>query len=123
MPSCWSSDAQSACCKRRLVSSGDVNTCDQPDADLQIQLNGGKLNVQALKGALVGPPWSKRQYGWHFTEAVENGVTVYYEPHANHDLQSVQSVGQVDIAVIPTESTYAAGACFWRLYKFTAACA
>ena len=77
---------------------------------LQMRLADGKLNVRALQGALVGPPWSKRQYGWHFSEAAEGGVTVYYEPHANHDLKSVQSVGQVDIAIIPTESTYAAGA-------------
>lgn len=75
-----------------------------------MQLAGGKLNVRALQGALVGPPWSKRQYGWHLSEAAEGGVTVYYEPHANHDLKSVQSIGQVDIAIIPTESTYAAGA-------------
>ena len=85
---------------------------------VQITMCNGKLQVRATVGALVGPPWSRRQNGWHFAE--EDGITVYYEPHANHDLQSVKSVSPVDFAIIPAESAYVAGMRYWCLWFCTA---
>jgi hypothetical protein len=75
---------------------------------LQMTFCEDKLLVKALVGALVGPPWSKRQNAWLFKE--QGGVSLFYEPHASYDMESVRTVAPVDIAVLPTTSTYAAGA-------------
>ena len=87
---------------------------------MQMTFKDGALEVKGLVGALVGPPWSKRQNGWHFKE--HNGLSVYYEPHASHDLKSVQSVAPVDIAIVPTQSAYAAGALCCYPHFFASAC-
>lgn len=63
--------------------------------------------MRALQGALVGPPWSKRQNAYVLEE--RDGVSVYYEPHANFDAASVRTAQGVDIAITPTTSTYAFG--------------
>eukprot|EP01025_Chloroclados_australasicus_P017698 TRINITY_DN19034_c0_g2_i1.p1 TRINITY_DN19034_c0_g2~~TRINITY_DN19034_c0_g2_i1.p1 ORF type:complete len:347 (+),score=33.47 TRINITY_DN19034_c0_g2_i1:127-1041(+) len=73
----------------------------------QLNVCDGKMTITASKGALVGPPWSERQHGWKLQES--GGVSVYYEPHASHDLESVKQLAPVDIAIIPTTSTYAGG--------------
>lgn len=76
-------------------------------ACVQMEFAGGKLKLSALEGAKVGPPWSKRQNALHFKEA--NGVSLYYEPHANHNLEDVRRVAPVDVCIVPTTSSYAAG--------------
>jgi Beta-lactamase superfamily domain len=91
-----------------LGSSCDGASTYNAFSCLQMSLLDGWLQVQALVGARVGPPWSKRQNGWHFREA--GGVSVYYEPHASHDLSSVRTVAPVDVAIVPTTSAYVAGA-------------
>jgi hypothetical protein len=77
---------------------------------LQMAIADGRLDIFALEGALVGPPWSKRQNALVFKETCEAGISVYYEPHANHNLESVSSLAPVDVCIVPTMSAYAAGA-------------
>jgi L-ascorbate metabolism protein UlaG (beta-lactamase superfamily) len=60
----------------------------------------GKLKVRATKGALVGPPWSKRENGFVLSET-GGGISLYYEPHADYVASSVAEVGTVDVVVSP----------------------
>lgn len=55
-------------------------------------------------GALVGPPWSKRENGFVLAETQTNGLKMYYEPHCDYDESSVASVGKVDAIVTPVNS-------------------
>jgi hypothetical protein len=52
-------------------------------------------------GALVGPPWSKRENGFLFTEQADGGVTLYYEPHCDYDESSLDGIGAVDVVITP----------------------
>ncbi len=54
-------------------------------------------------GALVGPPWEKRQNGYLLRETVSGGVSLFYEPHCDYSGDSVQRVvpGPVDVLVAP----------------------
>lgn len=71
-------------------------------ARLADAVNGGQPQV----GALVGPPWSKRQLGLVFREQAQpqsdastkelfKGASLYFEPHCDFDESSVARVGQV----------------------------
>eukprot|EP00199_Chlamydomonas_sp_CCMP681_P008556 CAMPEP_0119109500 /NCGR_PEP_ID=MMETSP1180-20130426/18874_1 /TAXON_ID=3052 ORGANISM="Chlamydomonas cf sp, Strain CCMP681" /NCGR_SAMPLE_ID=MMETSP1180 /ASSEMBLY_ACC=CAM_ASM_000741 /LENGTH=147 /DNA_ID=CAMNT_0007095283 /DNA_START=50 /DNA_END=493 /DNA_ORIENTATION=+ len=60
-------------------------------------------------GALVGPPWSKRQNGIVFREILppsspQPGTSVYFEPHCDFDTASVTSVAPVDVVISPTKT-------------------
>jgi hypothetical protein len=76
---------------------------------LQMAMCDGRLEILALEGAQVGPPWSKRQNALVFKEKAPNGISVYYEPHADHNLDSIKSVAPVDVCIVPTTSAYVAG--------------
>ena len=52
-------------------------------------------------GALVGPPWAKRENGFLFSETAAGGITLYYEPHCDYDADSLQGVDSVDIVITP----------------------
>ena len=52
-------------------------------------------------GALVGPPWAKRENGFPFTETVEGGISLYYEPHCDYDVESLKGVDSVDVVITP----------------------
>lgn len=70
----------------------------------------GKVVVKATPGALVGPPWSKRQNALVIKENTKSSqLTMFYEPHASHDQAALEAIGKVDIAIIPTRSAYAVG--------------
>lgn len=70
----------------------------------------GDVVVKATPGALVGPPWSKRQNALVITENTQSSqLTIFYEPHASHDQAALEAIGKVDVAIIPTRSAYAAG--------------
>jgi len=73
----------------------------------QVSVLGGKLRIRGTVGALVGPPWSKREVGCVLQET--GGIRVYYEPHASFDAASLREVAPVDVVISPTTSTYAAG--------------
>lgn len=77
------------------------------DHEQEVSVCDGAVTVRAVKGALVGPPWSKRQNAYLITET--DGTTVFYEPHASFDASAVRAVAPVDVAVVPTTSTYASG--------------
>jgi L-ascorbate metabolism protein UlaG (beta-lactamase superfamily) len=59
----------------------------------------GNVTVRATAGALVGPPWSKREAGFVVRE--KDGASLYYEPHCDFDANSVRQVGTVDLVVSP----------------------
>ena len=54
-------------------------------------------------GALVGPPWEKRQNAYLLRENCPGGMSVFYEPHCDYNLDSVQKhvKGAVDVVVAP----------------------
>lgn len=54
-----------------------------------------------IAGALVGPPWAKRENGFVFTEQVPDGITLYYEPHCDYDESSLAGVDSADIVITP----------------------
>ena len=62
-----------------------------------------KLTCLNRAGALVGPPWEKRQNGYLLREATEGGVSLFYEPHCDYSGESVQRnvPGPVDVLVAP----------------------
>lgn len=51
-------------------------------------------------GALVGPPWSKRENGFIFTEKQDDGISLYYEPHCQAKENSFE-VDSVDAVITP----------------------
>lgn len=65
----------------------------------KVTLLDGKITVQATEGALVGPPWSKRENGFVISE--KDGISVYYEPHADYNVDSVRKIGTCDVVVSP----------------------
>lgn len=69
------------------------------DHGQEIELKNGLIHIKATEGALVGPPWSKRENGFVITE--KGGISIYYEPHADYNLSSVQSIGTCDVIISP----------------------
>ena len=49
----------------------------------------------------MGPPWAKRENGFLFSETAAGGITLYYEPHCDYDVNSLQGVDSVDIVITP----------------------
>ncbi|DBA80412.1 TPA: hypothetical protein ACH3X2_007349 [Trebouxia sp. C0005] len=64
----------------------------------------GRLQITATAGALVGPPWSKRENGFVLSETQADGVKLYYEPHCDYDEAAVAKIGKVDAVVTPANS-------------------
>ena len=62
-------------------------------------LKDGDIVIKATEGALVGPPWSKRENGFVIQE--KDGISVYYEPHADYNPSSVESIGACDVIISP----------------------
>ena len=61
-------------------------------------------NKLETSGALVGPPWSKRQLGVVIRETAPGGASLYYEPHCDFTADSVKAElapGDVDVVVTP----------------------
>lgn len=68
----------------------------------------GRLSITASAGALVGPPWSKRQNGYAFRERSSTdgaSASLYFEPHCDFVDSSVAKLGKVDVVVSPVVST------------------
>jgi hypothetical protein len=72
---------------------------------------GGRLRIRATQGALVGPPWQKRENGYRLEEA-STGLRLYYEPHADAVYDSVREVAPVDVMITPVTSQ---GVGYWLL--------
>lgn len=86
----------------------DVRSLDHGE---QAGVADGQVSVKALPGALVGPPWSKRQNSFLIEGRKDDAssVTVYAEPHASHDVNALKSIAPVDVAIFPAASSYVAG--------------
>lgn len=63
------------------------------------------LQICATEGALVGPPWSKRENGFVITETCSNGARMYYEPHCDYSQQSLEDLHVAPVDVIFTPVT------------------
>lgn len=75
------------------------------DHSQSITVCEGKLRITATAGALVGPPWSKRQNGYVLRETCPSPASLYYEPHCDFDAGSLRQAGAVDVVVTPVCST------------------
>ena len=71
------------------------------DHEQSVTLMNGAITIKATEGALVGPPWSKREVGFVVRENVDGGISLYYEPHADYEPSSVSKIGHVDVVVSP----------------------
>lgn len=67
----------------------------------ELRVFDGKMTITATMGALVGPPWSKREVGFVIREHCPQGISLYYEPHADFVAESVKSAAPVDVVVTP----------------------
>ena len=75
-----------------------------------MELADGQVKLRATAGASVGPPWSARQNGYILTEqGVEEGASLYYEPHCDFVEASLQGLGPVDVVVSPVQSVLLGG--------------
>jgi L-ascorbate metabolism protein UlaG (beta-lactamase superfamily) len=77
------------------------STVYEVDHGQEVVICDGKLKIRATQGALVGPPWSKRENGFVLSETSSSGISLYYEPHADYVASSVAQVGMVDVVVSP----------------------
>jgi len=78
----------------RSMGFTNVNELDEGQ-----EVDIGKVQFRATAGALVGPPWSKREAGFMIRE--RDGLSLYYEPHADYDPASIRKVGTCDVVVSP----------------------
>jgi len=63
---------------------------------------GGGLRVQATSGALVGPPWQRRENGYVLTPARRGeSPSVYIEPHVEFDGAELARLAPVDAVITP----------------------
>jgi len=70
--------------------------------------NAAALTVRVFPGALVGPPWSRKQLAclFTFTGVANDGatsLTMYYEPHSDQPESTLEAVGKVDVALLPVK--------------------
>ena len=79
------------------------STVYELDHGQSVTLCDNKITVRATQGALVGPPWSKRENGFVISnfEKDSSHISLYYEPHADFVPSSVAEVGAVDVVVSP----------------------
>lgn len=75
-----------------------------------LEMCDGKLQITGTAGALVGPPWSKRELGFVLAETSPGGASLYYEPHCDYVPASVAGVGRVDVVVTPPATQSLLGA-------------
>ena len=61
------------------------------------------LSVLATSGALVGPPWQKRENGYVLRPVAANGApSIYIEPHVEYDEEELAACAPVDVVITPT---------------------
>lgn len=69
----------------------------------------GDVHLRALPGALLGPPWAKRELSILAVADGEPGV--YYEPHGDFDGAPLRQIaGDVDVLVAPVVAQKVGGA-------------
>ena len=64
---------------------------------------GSGLSVLATSGALVGPPWQKRENGYVLRPLEANrSPSIYIEPHVEYDEEELATCAPVDAVITPT---------------------
>lgn len=58
----------------------------------------------------MGPPWSKRENGFIFSENAADGIKLYYEPHCDYQEDSFSDVPSVDAIITPASDQIIANA-------------
>ena len=94
-------------CEKKLIDFGlSADQITVLDHGESCNLLDG-ARVTATQGALVGPPWQKRENGFllqlndsNSDESEEEGLSIYYEPHADVILDNVRNL-KADIMVSP----------------------
>ncbi|PKU85963.1 hypothetical protein MA16_Dca001794 [Dendrobium catenatum] len=61
--------------------------------------NGGKLNILATAGPILGPPWQRPENGYIITSRRSN-LKLYYEPHCVYNKSFLKEY-KVDILITP----------------------
>ena len=87
----------------RLPASQDADEATiEPRRRGGAAAGGGGLLVRATSGALVGPPWQRRENGY-VVRSVEGGgcPTLYLEPHVEFDADELARLGPVDAVITP----------------------
>ena len=64
------------------------------------------VSVRATKGALVGPPWQRRENGYILrgsspSPALASCPSIYIEPHVEFNRRELSRVGPVDVVISP----------------------
>jgi L-ascorbate metabolism protein UlaG (beta-lactamase superfamily) len=74
-----------------------------------IPFNPAPLWIQATTGALVGPPWQRRENGYILTAAssttdakTKRPISLYIEPHVEFNPQELSKFAPVDVVITPT---------------------
>lgn len=90
-------------CKQKLLDFGlrsdQIKVLDHGDSCI---LSDG-ATVTATQGALVGPPWQKRENGFLLeleSDNKENSLSIYYEPHGDVILDNIKGI-RADVMVSP----------------------
>lgn len=90
-------------CKQKLIDFGlSTDQFKVLNHGESCKLSDG-ASVTATQGALVGPPWQKRENGFLLklkSDTKENVLSIYYEPHGDVILDKIRSF-QADILVSP----------------------
>mmetsp|Transcript_13771 Transcript_13771/g.29972 ORF Transcript_13771/g.29972 Transcript_13771/m.29972 type:complete len:337 (+) Transcript_13771:102-1112(+) len=93
-------------CEKKLLDFGlradQITVLDHGES---CQLSGdATATVTATQGALVGPPWQKRENGFllelNSAKEENGGVSIYYEPHGDVVLDNIKHL-RADIMVSP----------------------
>ena len=99
-------------CEKKLLGFGlnaeQITVLDHGESCMLF--GDGCASVKATEGALVGPPWQKRENGYLLQlNGINNGkeeqeekkrLSIYYEPHGDVVLTNIKSL-QADIMVSP----------------------
>lgn len=92
-------------CEKKLLDFGlNSNQITVLDHNEKCQLSSNAI-VEATEGALVGPPWQKRENGYLLQLNKdggddENGLSIYYEPHGDVVLNNINDL-QADVMISP----------------------
>lgn len=99
-------------CEKKLIGFGlnaeQITVLDHGESCMLLE---DGASVKATEGALVGPPWQKRENGYLLQlngndndkeeqEEKKKGLSIYYEPHGDVVLKNIKSL-QADIMVSP----------------------
>ena len=93
-------------CEKKLLDFGlNSNKITVLDHNESCQLKSSNAIVKATEGALVGPPWQKRENGFLLQlnkegKDKENGLSIYYEPHGDVVLNNINDL-QADVMISP----------------------